>query len=304
MPEFLSLDQLRTRRDVGGVVEELVKQSPLLAAMPFVVDPRGIYRYGVRVANPTVAFRRVNGTITPSVSTVDDYVEEMAIAESNFWIDDAAIYGDPIEAIAGEAPAHVEEVTNTFADGFYYGDRTSAPEGIDGLNTRLLLSSTPDTAGQVVSAGGSGSDLMSVWIVSLRPDGLFGFCSSPEDLLKNEYKGPQQHASKGTWGQAAHIKMRCGLVLKDVKAAAQICNIETSGTSNILTEDLLWSAISRVRNPTHILANGVGWRQIQKVARGTAVVQKDQWGHPFFSFGPVPVYIDDHIVVTETAKAA
>lgn len=311
MPEFLSRDQMLARFNASqrGIAEELQKDRPLLAALigaGVMIDERGRFEYGVRAANPTVQFRDVNGAITASVSTTDNYIEEMALAEHNPWVDNAAIVGDPLQAVADEALATLDAIEDIFGEGFYYGDRTVNRKSLDGLSTRLLLSSTPDTTGQVVSAGGSGSDLTSIYIVSIGERGLHLFAQSTDTFIKNEFKGDVMHPTNKTWGKGANVWMRCGMVLRTVRAAAQICNIETSGSSNILTEDLLWSAFRRVRNPTHIFASPRGWELFQKVARSAGQIQtgKNDFGQAFFTFGGVPVFMDEMIIETETAKAA
>lgn len=304
MAQFLPLAELRSRQANGPVVEELSKRKALftaLAAAGLKVEPTGQSRYPVRTKLPTVNPRGVNEDVTRDVSITSPQVEEMMIIESPFWIDQFGFYGSPEEAIASEAPAHLEAIAQGFGYQFWYGSRAANPKGLDGLNTRFPLLSS---GGQVLSAGGSGTDLTSIWFLEIGEDGVHGFIQSPDDFLRSRFLGSRPMPGGSIEGYMANNAMRMGIVTKRARAACQIANIETSGASNILTDDLLAAAYAKCPGATHVFCNVTGWTQIQKVARGAATIQKDEYGHPFMSFGPVPIYIDDEIVDTEAAKSA
>lgn len=303
MPQYISLAEMSKREGFGAaaIAEELNKQSAFMGLLPFEVVPGGVKKYGVRAALPNIGFRGVNDTITQSVSVVNPYEESTVIAESNPWIDKAAINGSPAEAMAVEAIAHVEKLRQVWTTSAFYGDKETDPEGMDGLNVRYLYNSGN---GQVVSASGTGTDLMSIWVVEFGPNKVQGFISSPDDFLDAQLlPGLHEHPTKGTMGYKAHVWMRAGLAVCDARAAAQIANIETSGSSNILTLPQLHDAVSRVGNPTAIFANRTGILQIQALFDSKVTFGTDEFGRRFMDFGGLPIYREDNLVITEAAKS-
>lgn len=299
---YFTLAEAAKRRDLAGapIAEELNRRSALLGLMLIEIIPGGVKKYGVRAALPNIGFRGANEAITQTYSVINPYEETTMIAESNPWLDKAVVYGSPEEALAVEALAHVEKIRQIASTAIFYGDKEADYNSIDGLNNRLLYNSGN---GQVVSASGTGSDLMSIWVLSLGEGRVQGFAQSPEDMLQVQYLGMQKHPTLGVMGYQGHVFLRMGLALCAADAAAQVANIESAGSSNILTQELLNDAIERVANPTAIFANRQGMLQIQKLFEGKVTFGADQFGRRFTDYGGLPVYREDSLVITESAKS-
>lgn len=298
--QFITLAEMAKREGFSApIAEELNKKSAFLGLLPWEVVPGGVKKYGVRAALPGIGFRGANETIYRKVSVVNPYEESMIVAENNPWVDKAVITGDPAGAVAMETLASIEKIRQIVTTSFIYGDKETDPKGVDGLSTRLLLGTG---AGQVVNASGSGTDTMSIWVLRLAPGGVQGFCASTQDLLQARYLGEMMDPETHTMGYGAHVFFRGGLAVCDANAAAQVANIESSGSSNILTMELIHDAIMRVNDPTAIFANRTAILQIQKLFEGKAVFANDNFGRRFLDFGGIPVYREDNLTITETAK--
>lgn len=303
--EFLTLADLRDRKGMRGIVKQLNKSNALLRSLVYEVAPKGYLEYPVVTELPTASFRGFNESGNRSVSRTVNLREEMALIDNAFWVEQGGGMSGP-EAIAGELPQQIEAVAQEFNTAFWYGARNEDPRSLNGLDIRLPLLSS---GGQVLSAAGTGTDLMSIWFLRIGEDGVHGFIESPEDFLSGQMVGDRpcydpNGVVKNVLGWAGHARMRAGIAVKNPNAVCQICNIETAGTSNILTLELMTKAQALCKGATHIFANATGWAQIQKVYQGSSSITKDEFGHPVLNVGPVPIYVDDALTITEPAKAA
>jgi len=298
MPEFITLAEMAKREEVGFIAEQLNKLSPIMQFLPFERCPGGVKKYAVREALPTIGFRGINDTITPSVSVVNPYQEGCAVLENNPWIDRAAITGNPAAAMADELMASAEVIKQTFCDAFFYGDRGVNPKAFDGLNTRILSS-----GGQFVSAAGSGSDTYSVWILALGPNKVQGIIPKDEDYLDARMiPGLQKHETKKTMGYLGHAFFKAGIAVVSPRALCQYGNIKNAGSSNIFDLDQFDDALSRVDNPTMVVMPRTGFLQFQKKARAAVSLRRDELGRWFSDYGGLPIYIDENLLTTETNK--
>lgn len=128
---------------------------------------------------------------------------------------------------------HIGSLTQEVVDFLFYGDRTTHPKGFDGLAKRYPYSDSPN----VINAGGSGSDLTSLWL-AVWGENVHGI------FPKGTKAGLQQTDPKlvditdeqngGTFeGFRKYFTWNAGLTLADWRYVVRVCNIETTGTSNI-----------------------------------------------------------------------
>lgn len=306
MPPHITLAEQAKRENfaAAGVAEELNKRSALMGLMPFEVIPGGVKKYGVRAALPTMAFRGANTSVSASVSVVNPYEESMAILERNPWIDKAVVNGDPVDAMTVELAAVAESAKQSWTTGAFYGDKETDPNGLDGLNNRLLYNSG---AGQVISASGTGTDLTSIWCMSFGIGRVQGFVASPDDMLDLQMLPGLHPDPTGTYtgimGYMAHVWLRAGIAVCDANAISQVANIESAGSSNILTLAQMHDLVARCDQPTAIFANRTGILQIQALFDSKVTYGSDEFGRRFIDFGGIPVYREDALVITESAKS-
>lgn len=132
-------------------------------------------RTTVRTGLPTVYYRGYNQGIDPSKSRVAQIDEGAALLEGRSAVDRelAKAHGDVGEYRLTEAGAFFESMTQTHATTSFYGNAAASPKEFTGLAPRYN-SLSGSTADQIISAGGSGSDNASIWLIVTGPMGVMG----------------------------------------------------------------------------------------------------------------------------------
>lgn len=264
-----------------------------------------------RTSLPTGSWRKLNDGVAAEASQTKPVIENCGLLESYSKIDKELVdlAGNPLQFRSLEDRAFIEGLGQSFADAFTYGDTGSTPEKFKGLSPRV----TSKTAANAVDASGTGSDTTSIWIVQWGPGKVHLFYpkSSKSVGITAEDLGVQTVAgsTSGTLMQAymTHFIMRAGLFVADDRCIQRICNIETSGSSNIFDEDDLITALNRL--PYNgagavIYTNATLKTQIDINAKNktnVAYTSAEVYGRPVTLFRGVPVRRMDSILNTETA---
>jgi len=207
-------------------------------------------------------------------------------------------------------------LTKTLASAFIYGSEGTDVDMLTGLAYRSGYDAAVDT--QVIDAGGAGNDNMSAWLVKWDDqDGVFFTYpqGDPNQMFEMEHLGKQPvYEATGANGAVYYVdrtyhKMNVGLCVSDPRAAVRIASIETTGTSNILSADLVLEAMTLLPSPDELegvclLTNRTGWLQLTKEAKDKTNVMYNPdapFGKWIYSFDGVPVVIMDKLIKTETA---
>lgn len=207
-------------------------------------------------------------------------------------------------------------LTKTLASAFIYGYEGDDVDMLSGLAYRGGYDSAADT--QVIDAGGSGGDTMSVWLAKWDDqDGVYFVYpqGDPDTMFEQKHMGEQPvYEATGANGAVYYVdrsyhKMNVGLCIADPRAAVRIASIESTGTSNIMSADLCLEAMTLLPSPDDLenvvmYMNRTAWLQLTKEAKDktNVVYQPDApFGKWIYSFDGVQVVLMDKLTITETA---
>ena len=240
----LTLADWAKRSDPDGrvpIVAELLSQSnEILDDCVFKEGnlPTG-ERVVIRTGLPGVYWRALNQGIPSTKSTTAQIDEACGILEARSEVDKdlAMLNGNTAQFRLSEDTAFLEAMNQTQAETMFYGNPGTDPKKFLGLAPRYGDLSA-DNAVNILSAGGSGSDNASVYLVVWGDNTVY--CPFPKGSkagLTHEDLGEQTvYNSDGTRLQAfaTRYQWKNGLVVKDWRYVVRICNIDIS--------DLLGSA--------------------------------------------------------------
>lgn len=272
----------------------------------------------IRTGLPTVYWRMINQGVPPSKSHTAQVTEQAAIMESRSQIDKALaeLGGEVGKARLKEAMAFVEAMTQEFAQTLFYGNSGLTPEEFTGLAPRYSAISGAANASHVLSAGGSGSDNTSIWLVVWGPSTVFGIFprGSAVGLVHEDLGLGDAFDASGNRFRAYmdRWEWRCGLVVADWRYTVRICNIDVS---NLVGESSAADLFKLMIKATHRIPNlSVGRPvfymnrsvfQMLDIQARTAVLQGGQLrydvvdGKRITLFREIPVRICDQILETE-----
>jgi hypothetical protein len=256
--------------------------------------------------------------ITDACGMLEAYAEvDKSLADLN---------GNTVEFRLSQDRPHLEGMSQGLADALIYGNQATDPEQITGLAPRYNLTSAAN-GGQIISAGGTGSDNTSIWFVTwgdmtchmIYPKG------SSAGLMKTD-KGQVtlEDAANGRYeGYRTHYKWDVGLSLRDWRYCSRVCNIDVSDlvkdyASGADLLDLMIQAYHKIPSTRigvsnsaqavgakrmAIYCNGtiMSWlhRQARKAAAYMLSLDKVE-GQPILSFMGIPIRRVDAILNTET----
>lgn len=234
----LTLADWAKRSDPDGripIIAELLSQSnEILEDCVFKEGnlPTG-ERVVVRTGLPAVYWRALNQGIPSSKSTTAQVDEAAGILEARSEVDKdlAMLNGNTAQFRLSEDTAFLEAMNQTQATTLFYGNPGTDPKQFLGLAARYSsLSAT--NAQNILSAGGSGSDNTSVYLVVWGDQTVY--CHFPKGSkagLIHEDLGEQTvYNADGTRLQAyaTRYQWKNGLVVKDWRYVVRICNIDVS----------------------------------------------------------------------------
>ncbi len=316
----LTLADWAKRVDPDGTVPQIVElmseTNEILQDALFVEGnlPTG-HRTTVRTGLPSVVWRKLNYGVQPSKSTtrqVDDTCG-MCEAYSKVDVDLMRLNGnDPGFRLSEELP-FLEAMNQEMAGGLFYFDTDTEPEKFLGLANRYPTLSTSN----VVTASGTGSDLTSMWLVVWGPNTVH--CIFPkgskaglqqQDLGVKVVEDDQTPA--GIYqAYMTHWKWDVGLCVRDWRYVVRICNIKSTGTSNIIDPDLMIDAVAKLPSIRSVgggravwYCNKTVWAQLCKLAMDKSNASLS-WGEIFgkrvLMFWDIPIRQVDQLLITESA---
>ena len=249
----LTLADWAKRSDPDGripIIAELLSQSnEVLEDCVFKEGnlPTG-ERVVIRTGLPAVYWRALNQGIPNSKSTTAQVDEAAGILEARSEVDKdlAMLNGNTAQFRLSEDSAFLEAMNQTQATTLFYGNPGTDPKQYLGMAPRYSSLSAAN-AQNILSAGGSGSDNTSVFLVVWGDNTVY--CHFPKGSkagLIHEDLGEQTvYNSDGTRLQAyaTRYQWKNGLVVKDWRYVVRICNIDVSdligqtGTCLLYTSD-------------------------------------------------------------------
>lgn len=234
----LTLADWAKRLDPDGtvpVVAELLSQSnEILQDAVFQEGnlPTG-HRVVIRTGLPSVYWRALNQGIPNSKSTTAQVDEACGILEARSEVDKdlAMLNGNTAAFRLSEDTAFIEAMNQTQTTTMFYGNPGTDPKQFLGLAPRYS-SLSGGNAQNILSAGGSGSDNTSVYLVVWGDQTVF--CPFPKGskagLIHDDLGEQTVFNSDGTRLQAlaTRYQWKNGLVVKDWRYVVRIPNIDVS----------------------------------------------------------------------------
>jgi len=322
-------------KEIGKVAEVLVQEDPMLLDIPYMEMNEGtIHKEDIRSALPAVYYRKANQAIPASKSTIEERTFTAAHFESKSQIDEAVAKRGGVDRIAynrwNQAQGHIQAHAIEHASLTIYGSPLTANRKVAGFfDIYSTLNTSEETSKQIVNAGGSGSDLMSILLVHWGERSVFGiYPAGTQAGLKRtdrnkggglvQINALDSDGAAGTiWGYEEQFEMDHGLVVKDYRQAARIANIDPAlllsgvGAADLL--DLMISAHYKIHNPSN--GNGVFYvnrtteaflhkQALTKVGAGGGLNYENFEGKRLLTFLGFPVRRSDALLMTEDAVTA
>jgi HK97 family phage major capsid protein len=160
---------------VRGVIDTIVRDSPLFQMLPFMDVVGTAVTYNREATNPAASFYDVGDTWSEATPTFTQVTAPLKIMGGDADIDRflQQTYADPNDLEVEIIKKRAKAVAHLYGDAFYNGDATTDPKAFDGL-TKVLNSTA-----QEVSLGTNGGavtldklDEMIDLIPGGRPDAL------------------------------------------------------------------------------------------------------------------------------------
>jgi hypothetical protein len=280
-------------------------------------------------SEPTVSFKAYNEGAAQSKATWENVTDAMGMMQVYSEIDKdlADRDGNPVEfRRAAEAP-FLQSLRKKAMTTLFYGDHSSDPKAFDGLATRYSNLTTGLYDNSMISAGGSGSDNTSIWLLNCGEGGIHGVFPRGDKMgIDMEDKGVATIETSATVGGARMDVYRTkwtwklGLVVANWQHAVRLCNLDVSAlVANSSPYDLI-SNVARMfdRVPGFtgfspmLVCNStvLSWFRVQALAKSNSAVTAEtalnQFGSPqtTYRFDGVPIIRCDQIVNTESTVAA
>lgn len=237
---FLGIIDHYKRVDRNGnimpIIEALHQLNPLMQDAHVIEANNGSsHRSTIRTGLGSVAWGKLYQGILQSKSTtqqVEDttgFVERLSTIDTRFL----KLVKDPAGERMAEANAALEAISQDVQSNFFYADSNITPERFKGLAARYnAISGGGAAAAQIVDAGGTGSDNMSVWLVGwgapgtslIYPEGTTGG-------IQREDKGEQRTLDDNGmpyFVKEEYFSQHVGVKVGDWRYNVRIANIDVS----------------------------------------------------------------------------
>lgn len=132
--QVLSKDVLQ-----AGVIETIVRESSVLAVLPFQTIEGNAYSYNVEKALPSVAFRGVNEAYTASEAQFETRSENLVILGGDVELDRFIMQtlSNVNDQMAVQIAEKAKAIANTFTKTFFKGNKATNAKEFDGLDVRI-----------------------------------------------------------------------------------------------------------------------------------------------------------------------
>lgn len=269
-PTLLDLAKRLDPNDkIARIVEMLSQQNEILEDMVWVEGnlPTG-HKTTVRTGLPTPTWRKLYGGVQPGKSTTQQVISTCGMLEAYAEVDKALadLANNRDEFLMSENVAHIESMSQEFAQTVMLGNETTEPEAFTGFSTHynsqaalngeniLTSAATPDNA-----------DNTSIWLVVWGPNTIHAIHPKGsktglqvnylgEDTIQNANDYPGGSVGGGKYqALVTHYKWDCGLCVRDWRYAVRINydleEVVAAGTAGTpVLADLMAKAMRRIPN--------------------------------------------------------
>lgn len=255
--------------NVGAIIELLSQNNEIMLDM-LMMEGNLVtgHKTTVRTGLPTATWRLLNYGVQPTKSTTAPIVDTCGNLEDFSQVDKdlADLNGDVARFRLSESSAHLEGMSQQMAATLIYGNTAVNPERFMGLAPRYntLLTTSAQTAYNVLDGGGTGNDNTSIWIVTWGERTTHG-------IFPKGKRAGLNHTDLGIWpvpdGQTPtgyymayrdHYKWELGLTVRDWRYNVRIANIDvsdlqTTAAANLI--NLLTRAMYRLPTTSPMVTN-------------------------------------------------
>jgi len=213
-----------------GVIETVIKESPVLANLPFESVVGNAYKYAQENAMASAAFYAVNAAWTEDTMTFTQQTVNLAILGGDADVDNfiQRTRSNITDQRATQVFAKAKAVAHKFEDTFLNGDTGSDPNSFNGLKTLV-------SGSQTVTAGTNGAQLSLSLLDQLidlvrpgKPDCLL-MSRRSRRALKALLQQSSHYVERGETAFGAQVLLYDGIpvFVSDFQSDA-----ETQGTAN------------------------------------------------------------------------
>lgn len=281
----------------------------------------------IRTGLPAVAWRAYNAGVPSTKSTTAQITAPMGMLEARSHIDAKLLKlnGNSAAFRLSEETPFIEAMGQEVTNKFFGGNVGSDAKTFNGLAT-LYSSTTAGNGGNVILAGGSGSDNASMYLVVWGEETVFGLVppGSVAGLQSRDLGEESVQDSNGNWYQAARslFQWDAGMAVKDWRFVSRIANIDVSdwigvtgtGASTAATNllKLMMKAIFRIPNLNagraafycnRSIQEGLMIQAMEKSSNALGIVQAmNQFGQNVheLKFQGIPIRTVDALGIAET----
>jgi len=242
--------------DFNPIIEMLMEMNPVLEDAIAVECNKGTtHLHTVRTGLPTVTWGKLYQGIPNSKGRTAQVEDSTGFVEGLSTVDQRLLDLSTNEGAVrlSEAQAYLESMSQEVAEKIFYGNSATDPEEFMGLAPRFNDKSAAN-GGQIIDAGGTGSDNTSIWLVTwgdnqcnlLYPKGT-------QAGVQREDHG-EQRVTDGS-GNAYYAKeekftWHVGMAVKDWRYVSRIANIDVSDMAggSVALYDFLRKAYYKLQN--------------------------------------------------------
>ena len=316
-------------KQIGKVAEVLMQSNPILQHIPYMEMNEGtIHKESLRSNLPSVYYRKANQPIPASKTLLEERSFTGAHFESKSQMDKMVAARGGQDRVGfnrwNQAQGHIQAMAIEHADLMIYGSPSEDARKVAGfMDVYSTLSTSEPTSKQLISAGGSGSDNTSILFVDWGENTIFGiYPAGTQAGLKREDKGlvqilgTDENGNTGTlWGYEEGFEIDHGLVIKDYRAGARVCNIDISDlkAGGVSAADLLkLMTRAHYRIPAAVrtgkgyvymnstIASFLHEQSLDKVGAGGGLTFQNYQGEPVLTFLGRQVVVTDALLNTES----
>lgn len=302
---------------IARVIEVLTQFNPLISDAPAIEANSGEQHWTtVRTGLPEPTWRKLYQGVFPTKGTTRQVKEGTAMAEDWSEVDAKLVekQKEPAKYRLNQAKPHIQGMSNGIERKIWYGNTAAEPETFLGLSPRFS-SKSAENGGQIIDAGGTGSDNASVWFITwgenathlIYPEGSQG------GLQRDDKGKTTKEVSDGSLYDVYREKFQwdLGLVCQDWRGVSRVANIDVSdlsGASAAAISDFMVDAYYALQNPnpsdgkTIIYANKTILWALHKQATSANNVRltlENYMGKPVVSFLGHPIHRADALLNTE-----
>jgi hypothetical protein len=307
---------------IATIVEILNETNEILDDMVWVEGnlPTG-HRTTVRSGLPAPTWRKLYGGVQPNKATNVQVTDTTGMLEAYAEIDKALadLNGNSAAFRMSEDRAHIEGMSQEFANTLMYGNEGTAPEEFTGFAPRFNDITGPANADNIIDGGGTGADNNSIWLISWGSDTVHGiYPKGSQAGLQFSDKGQVtiEDASDGSnsgrmEAYRSHYRWDCGISVRDWRYVVRISNIDQSlliadKSTGADVTDLMAQAIELLPNqskgkPAFYMNRGTRSVLRRQIANTTNVNlnMDDVGGKKVITFDGIPVRRCDSLTSAE-----